>query len=353
MDKLQNYRLKGKEIFVGLEDSKRSWKLCIRCEKMIMQELSMPAKYEGLWLFFKNNYPKCRINVMYEAGFSGFWLHDALKADGVNCVVTPAHSVTQEKVNMVKTDKVDARRLAKNLENGDYKVCHVPDKERREDRQISRSLDQIKKEITANKNRVRKFLDYHGLNGEMPVGRWRQANYGKLKELRLRESLQVSLDTYLTLIGQLEAHAEVLKKELKKLSEKERYRESVKLKMSSPGVGWYTATKLTLELGDMKRFKTGKHIGSYVGLTSREHSSGEQVYRGRITGQGSGTVRASLIQCAWRAIRIDQVLLDKFMSVWQNSGSKKKAIVAVARKLIVRIWRAEVAGQPYCLGVVE
>jgi len=41
------------------------------------------------------------------------------------------------------------------------------------------------------------------------------------------------------------------------------------------------------------------------------------------------------------------------MSVWQNSGSKKKAIVAVARKLIVRIWRAEVAGQPYCLGVVE
>ena len=73
----------------------------------------------------------------------------------------------QEKVNKVKTDKIDARRLAKNLENGDYVTCHVPDRERREDRQISRTLNQIQCKIVSTKNQIRRFLDFHGLNGEL------------------------------------------------------------------------------------------------------------------------------------------------------------------------------------------
>ena len=60
---------------------------------------------------------------MYEAGFQGFWLHDLLEKDGIDCIVTPPNKVVQEKDNRVKTDKVDARRLAKNLENG--VICHV------------------------------------------------------------------------------------------------------------------------------------------------------------------------------------------------------------------------------------
>ena len=90
-------------------------KLCVRCEGMIIHETSMPAKYDSLRSYLKNRYPGCRIEVMYEAGFGGFWLHDRLESDGVACVVTPAHKVTQEKVNKVKTDKIDARRLARKL----------------------------------------------------------------------------------------------------------------------------------------------------------------------------------------------------------------------------------------------
>ena len=136
---------KNKEIFVGLEDSKRTWKLCARSEKIVIQETSMPAKYEILKAYFKNNYPDCKIKIIYEAGFKGFTLHDRLVADGIDCVVTPPHTVTQEKDNRVKCDKIDARRLALNLENGDYKSCCVPDKELREDRQISRMLTSSKR----------------------------------------------------------------------------------------------------------------------------------------------------------------------------------------------------------------
>ena len=56
---------------------------------MVIRETAMPADYEVLKNYLKNNFPKCVINVMYEAGFRGFGLHDSLKSDGWNCVVTP------------------------------------------------------------------------------------------------------------------------------------------------------------------------------------------------------------------------------------------------------------------------
>ncbi|MCK4656040.1 MAG: IS110 family transposase [candidate division Zixibacteria bacterium] len=114
-----------------------------------------------------------------------------------------------------------------------------------------------------------------------------------------------------------------------------------------------TATRLTLEWGDMSRFSSGKKLASYTGLTSCEDSSGESVHRGRITGQGSGMVRGWLIQSSWQAIKKDPVLLDKFQTVWKNSGSKKKAIVAVARKLAVRLHSLERTGESYQIGTIR
>lgn len=240
-----------------------------------------------------------------------------------------------------------------NLENGDYKRCEVPDQQRREDRQISRTLNQMQREITSTKNRIRKFLDFHGLNQGFPAGKWNKSDYQRVKGLTLSHSLKVSLDAYFRMLEELEAIKKDLLLELKALSQKEPYRQSVEIKQSFPGVGWLSAIRLTLEWGKMTRFGSGKKLASFVGLTSREHSTGEQVHRGRITGQGSGIVRAWLIQCAWRALSLDPVLLAKFQAVWRNSGSKKKAIVAVARKLVVRMRALEIIQQPYCLGVVE
>jgi transposase len=353
MRKMQEYIVKGNQIFVGLEDSKKTWKVCVRCDRMIVHETSMPAEYEILQAYLMNRYPECMITVMYEAGFHGFWLHDLLEEDGIDCIVTPANKVTCAKDDRVKTDKRDARRLAQNLENGDYVSCHVPDRERREDRQISRTLSQVQKDITVEKNRIRRFLEYHGLDRGLPAGAWTDCDYLKLKDMGLDPSLRVSLNAYLRILAELLAVKKNLLKELRALCDKERYKVGVRTKKSCPGIGWLTAIRLTLEWGEMRRFPTGKHIASFAGLTSREYSSGDTVHRGRITGQSSEYVRSWLIECTWRAIRKDPVLLAKFNAVWRNSGSKKKAIVAVARKMSVRLWALETIGKPYCIGVVE
>ena len=353
MRKMQEYRLKGKGIFIGLEDSKRSWKLCVRSEGMIIHETSMPARFEVLHSYLRGSYPECKIKVMYEAGFGGFWLCDLLRQEGIDCIVTPAHKVTQEKVNKVKTDRVDARRLALNLEKGDYVCCSVPDRERREDRQISRTLSQMQDTIKTMLNRIRKFLDYHGLNGEMAPGAWKRWQYRNLRTMKLGESLQICMEAYLDALEKLEEIESGLLVWMKELSKKERYREAVKSKESCPGIGRLTATRLTLEWGDLSRFSGGKQLASYTGLTSSEYSTGEMVHRGRITGQGSGRIRSWLIQSAWRAVALDPVMTAKFQRVWKNSGSKKKGIVAVARKLAVRIRAVELSGRPYAVAVIE
>lgn len=353
MKKMQDFIVKGKRIFVGLEDSKRTWKLCVRCDRMQVDETSMPAEYENLRNYLRNRYPDCIIMLLYEAGFGGFWLHDRLVADGIKSIVTPPNKVTEEKSNKVKTDKRDARRLAKNLENEDYVPCSVPDLERREDRQISRTLYQITKDIVRIKNRIRKMFDFHGLNGGLPTNEWNLSQYYALANLDLSDSLKVSLMVYLEFLKKCVELQKTLTKHLRALCKKERYHRLVQLKQSQPGIGWLTAIRLTLEWGELSRFPSGKQFGSYTGLTPGEYSTGETMHRQRITAQSNAGVRSWLIQCAWRAISRDPVLREKFMRVKHSSGSKKKAIVAVARKMAIRIRACELTDTPYCVGVIE
>ena len=352
--KMLNHVLENKEIYVGLEDSKRTWKVCVRCEGIVVQEASMAARYDILKAFFDNNYPGCIIAVIYEAGFKGFTLHDKLVNDGLKCIVIPPHRVKQEKGNRVKCDKRDARDLAKQLEvEKDFCAqCAVPDEERRQDRQVSRTLIQIQKEITRCKNRIRKFLDFHGFDEEFVAGRWYDREYQVLETLDVADSLQFCLDFYRQQLAMLTEAKKTFSKKLRELSKKARYNKTFEVFRSAPGVGWFTAIRLVLEWGeDLTRFDNGKKFASFVGLTPKEFSTGESIRRGRITGQSNPSIRAWLIECGWTAYKRDPVLLKKFRTVWGATGSKKKAVVAVARMLAVRLYALAKNGTPYQIGI--
>jgi transposase len=193
--RVQDFVVKGKEVFVGLEDSKKTWKLAVRSDRMLIHRVSMEAKYQVLIRYLTNKFPEWVIHLIYEAGFKGFNLFDRLTEDGIDCVVIPPHMVTEPKVNRVKTDKRDANRLALILENHDFKdACHVPDKERREDRQVSRTLIGIQKDIIRTRNRIHRLLDFHGI--EVPLTRGRKGVHA-LKTCPLSEPLRMSLDILL------------------------------------------------------------------------------------------------------------------------------------------------------------
>lgn len=348
--KVQDFVVRGKEIFVGLENSKKTWKLAVRCDRMMIHRVSMEAKYSVLIRFLRNKFPECTIHLIYEAGFRGFNLFDRLTEDGIDCVVVPPHLVTEPKVNRVKTDKRDANRLALVLVNYG---CHVPDKERREDRQVSRTLVGIQKDIVRTRNRTRKLLDFHGIGASLSES-WTRRGFEALKGLSVSDPLRASIAVLLAQLEQLWDHQTTLRAYLRTLCHKEGYRKSFEVARSLPGIGLFTAIRLILELGeDLTYCESGKKIASFVGLTCSEYSTGETERKGRITGMGSGFIRSTLIENSWVAIRKDPALLAKFTRVWRTGGSKKKAIVAVARMLIVRLRSCVVAGTLYVMGRVQ
>jgi transposase len=357
MKKIQEFVLKGKQIYVGLEDSKKSWKVCVRSGRMVVHETSMPADYENLRNYFRNKFPECKIRVMYEAGFRGFELHDQLVAQGWECVVTPPHTVTEEKCSKKKNDRNDCRRLAKNNENGDYRMCHVPDRQLREDRQISRLYGQLQRDINRVCNRIRKTIDFHGLDRFFPSGSWSRQQYKaaqeRFKTLQISESLRCIFDRLFSELTQIRSLQKDVVLEMRKFARSERYQRSVNLLKSAPGIGVQTAIRLALEWGDIGRFKTKTQFSSFLGLIPSDYSTGEQDHKGHITRQGNRNVRSWLVECAWLAIRHDPVLLEKYQRVVSHCGSGKKAIVAVARNLALRLRAMLLSGEPYQVGLIE
>lgn len=341
--KLQKMYLKHRNfnIFIGLEDSKRSWKLSIITETE-KRRLSMEADITKLLNTLDKHFVECKKNVyiLYESGARGFTLCRQLRAAGYWCDIVPAHRVPQDKINKVKTDRRDAYILAELARSCPKSTCEIVDEEREQERGLSRSLEHLKKETTSLKNRVRAKLFTLGFSFPFKAGSaWSVSVLMYLKTMVCSKAVRFWLDREIEHFELLERQKKEYAKELKSLSVSERYKRKTEILVSFPGIGWYTAIRILLEIGDnWERFGNEGQIASFLGLVCSEYSTGDTVRKGRITGMGNRSVRAWLIQCSWAAVRKDQHLKDKFERVTLNSGgSKKKAIVATARVMAVRM----------------
>jgi len=361
MGKIRQYKLKGERVSVGLEDSKKTWKLTVRHEGIEIDKPSMPADYGGLRRYLRSHYPSCAVKVLYEAGFRGYWLRDLLVADGYECDVTPPHTITQERCSRQKNDRINANRLAKLLELNDYKRCWIPPRQLREDRQVSRVYEQIKSKAIRVSNQIRRAIEYFGLERCFPSGCWRQREYREaaeiLKRLHMSGSLRFSIQMLFDELAQLRGMQRVVLSQLRRLAKSPEYEKMVKLLHSAPGIGRLTAIRLALELGDIGRFKSKEAFAAFLGLVPSDYSTGDNEHRGHITKQGNRYVRGWLIECAWVAIRHDPVLHEKYLRVARNGKGRltngKKAIVAVARKLAVRLRAILLSGEPYQVGLIS
>jgi hypothetical protein len=144
--------------------------------------------------------------------------------------VTPPHTVTEEKCQRKKNDRTDCRRLAKNLENGDYHKCFVPDRELREDRQVSRTYGQVSADINRACNRIRRTLEFHGLDKDLTAGSWSGAMYSRVKkhlgERKLSDSLRFSFEMMFRELDHLRQMKKEILLQLRKLARSARYKVS-------------------------------------------------------------------------------------------------------------------------------
>jgi transposase len=292
------------------------------------------------------------IETVYEAGYFGFWLYDELIEYGAECIVTPPSLIPQEYGNKVKTDRRDSRKLAHFLAKGMLKRVWVPTEKERYHRQVIRRRRQLVRDRIRTQSRIKAELKLYGFDVSAPHGKWTNTFLLNLGRIRfnnrwMQESFKRLLDQYYFLDEQIARQTGLLQQ----LSETELYKERVEILTTIPGIGTVAAMELLLELQDINRFQRADQLAAYVGLTPSQYTSADKVRMGRITCVGKSSLRAMLVQASWALIRKDGVMREKYDRLKSRSGGKR-AIVAIARTLLIRMRRLLLDNNPYVVGLV-
>lgn len=303
--------------------------------------------------FTLNLYADARkIRIVYEAGFCGFWLWRKLKADSYDCMVTPPNRIPKTG-SAVKTDKRDAQTLAQYLAADLLKAVSVPPPDIEADRRIGRSRKQAAKDVTRVKNQIKSFLHLHELKRPPSIkSNWSQSSLAWLASLQFEhEADTATLMRYLKKYQRLRDDLAEITRDLRRLAQSDKYRANYKRITALRGVGLITAMTFLLEIFDFSRFQNARKFSSYLGLKPSQHSSGEHVRLGHITRQGNTYLRGVLVESAWTVIRYCPHLRAKYNRIRARGTNGKKAIVAVARSLAVRLRFCLLHEQEYVIGV--
>jgi transposase len=280
------------------------------------------------------------VHSCYEAGPLGYGLHRKLEAMGIhNVVVRPQD--WDELHKGVKTDKTDALMLAQRLSRfvdgnrNELAVVRVPTPEQ----ELARSQSRLREQLMSHRLRLeaqgRSLLLFNGIR---PRGRWWQQRGWAALAGQLSSGLQELLEVIRGLVLAVQAQLEAA---------------TIRLESAATpqvcGVGALTSQVLEREVLDWKRFENRRQVASMTGLCPGVRASGLKSHHGPITKHGNRRLRTALIELAWRCLRFqpDYGPIKKWspvlLSTKATSGAKKKAIVAVGRKLAIDLWRLNTA----------
>jgi transposase len=130
---LRNFR--GESIYVGIDSHLKSWKVTVMSDEMELRSFTQEPDSKKLSLFLQRNYPDANFKCVYEAGFAGFNAQRELTSEGINCIVIhPADVPTTDKGKRQKSDRIDSRKFARGLKNGDFKSIYIPELLQQQDR---------------------------------------------------------------------------------------------------------------------------------------------------------------------------------------------------------------------------
>jgi transposase len=290
--------------------------------------------------------------VVIEACTLAGWVHDLCIERGVACqVANTASEAWKFKHAKRKTDKDDALRLAQLEALGQLPTVVVPPKPIREQRALIAYRQGLVGRRVAAQNRVRALLLGQGLPAPRGHRAWTVAGLEGIAQLarplsecgpdeRWRGMLLLAL-TELRQVRELLDQAEAT------LDKTAQASDAVQLLETVPGVGPRTAEAVAAHLHDPHRFTSGKQVSAYAGMVPRQFQSGELDRRGRITKRGPALLRKLLVECAWAMLRYNAWARAVYVRLSRGKARKKQAIVALARKLLVRLWAMLRDGAPW------
>ena len=342
------------DLFGGLDVDKRSISVTFTNHQGFLRSLHMPYSAEYLLNHVRKHFPDQKVVFAYEAGPTGYGLYDGIVSQGYRCLVVSPSMIPRAPGQKVKTNRLDSRGLSENLRGGQLKSIHVPTEIYRELRHLTQLRDTFVSEMVASKQRIKSLLLFEGISfPPAPAGRgqWSLAVRAKLRKLQCSRSVRFKLDQLLENVEFSEKQALKTTREIRRFCrEDSELSQCIEYLMSIPGIGWIVASQLLARIGNWRELKNIRQLAGFLGLVPTENSTGERTERGSITHSGDGRLRSKLVQASWSAIRQDAELREFFRSVCRTHPrniAPRVAIVAVARKLSVRISVVLMQQRPY------
>lgn len=357
-------------IFISLELSKKTWlvtSISPGSSKMSRYSVpggDMPALLNCLQELRRKaearegkSFP---VIAIQEAGYDGFWIHRALEAEDwiTSYVVDAASIAVPRKSRTVKTDRIDGQTLVRTLmarERGEPRVCsmvRVPTVEEEDIRRIGRERTVLKREMTRHTNRIKGLLFSVGVRGYKPLRRDRRealetlrTGDGRLLLVTLKSQISRELDRLELLCAQIEAVC----------AERDALCAAVADDKISPraalvalrGIGPEFANVLVSE-GLFREFGNRREVAAYAGLAPSPWRSGTINREQGVSKSGNARLRYTMVELAWQWVRWqpETALTRWFVERVNHSGTRnrKVAIVALARKLLVALWKYVTAG---------
>jgi len=272
-------------------------------------------------------------HVALEATTNAFTLYDTLAAHAGEVVVVNPLKTRLIAEARIKSDRLDARILADLMRSDFIYRVWVPPTEIRALRSLVGQRTGVNKQLTQVKNALQALLRTHRI--EYETGKvFTQKGRARLRQLKLPELAAFQRDQFLARLESLEAELAAYDKAIARLAGGNPI---VKRLMQQTGIDYYSALAIYAEIGDVERFRSAKKLCSYAGLVPSLDQSGKKCRRGRITKAGRKRLRWILVECAQVACKHDPSLQKFFDRICRRKG-RNVAVVAVARKLLVRIW---------------
>jgi transposase len=291
----------------------------------------------------------------YEAGRDGFWLHRCLQAAGVGNVVVDSSSIeVNRRRRRAKSDRLDASKLLTMLlryhagETKVWSVVKVPSVADEDGRRLHRELRQLKDERTGHINRIKGLLASQGVH----LNTVNKAFAERLAMIRLWDNTELGADLRAELLREFERW-QLVNRQINALELERRQRlrsdatphvDKVRRLLQLSGVGFNGAWMLVMELFGWRRIKNRKQLGALVGLTPTPYQSGSSAKEQGISKAGNRHLRQLLVELAWCWLRWQP---ESALSCWFGSRfgvgggrrARKVGIVALARKLLIALWR--------------
>jgi transposase len=345
---------------MALELSKKSWKLAFSDGSARRPRVVAVSARD--WRRFEEEITKAKrrfgldreapVRSCYEAGRDGFWIHRALLHCGIeNIVVDPSSIEVNRRRRRAKTDRLDAVKLVTQLirhHGGErvWSVVRVPEVPDEDARHLHRDLEVLKEERRSHRMRIQSLLFTHGV--DLKVGRKFLEAVPKLRQWDdqpLPMSLQARLIREYGRLQVVEAQIRELEKERKALLETSRAKSVDKARLMAQlcGIGTTSSWVFVMELFGWRQFGNRREVAAAVGLTPTPYQSGDSPREQGISKAGNPRVRTMMIEIAWSWLRYQS---DSKLSKWfwrrfgnGNARQRRVGIVALARRLLIDLWR--------------